>query len=182
MLTLEIQVPSVHSARHGGQFLSVLYPKMSVGSFSVPPHLHSQHQCLQAASSFWGPQCFQRAEGFTHSCLIALRVHDHRPNFLKLSSAADSLQKQACPRPPASAVKSVLCTVWHEQVHLSVLLHHISASQPEPDSHTIYLCLPHTLVQDWGSRMRPKHWKFPRSCETNWNASQFCTRLMALGQ
>lgn len=64
MLTLEIQVPSVHSARHGGQFLSVLYPKMSVGSFSVPLHLHSQHQCLQAASSFWGPPVFSKSWRF----------------------------------------------------------------------------------------------------------------------
>lgn len=50
----------------------------------------------------------------------------HAKLFLDLLSTANSLEKQACPRPPTLAVKSVLCIVWHEQVHLSVFLspHH----------------------------------------------------------
>lgn len=50
----------------------------------------------------------------------------HAKLFLDLLSTANSLEKQACPRPPTLAVKSVLCIVWHERVHLSVFLspHH----------------------------------------------------------
>ena len=102
-------------------------------------------------------------------------------------SAVNSLQKQTCSRPPTLAVKTMLCMVWPEQEHLSPLttsqLHHT----PEPDSHTNYLWVPDTPVQDWGSRTGPKCWKFHSSCETNWNAkghsvSQFCSRMIAFQQ
>lgn len=141
---------SVHSARCGGRFLSVSYPKLSVVSISVPALLHSQQQSLQAARSFWGPQYFQRSEGFKHSCPIALRVHDHRPNSQKLSSAADSLQEQACQRHPTSAVKCVLHSVTQTGAAPCPPAPHLSLTCQNSTA-TLSTCLFHTRQSRTGA-------------------------------
>lgn len=182
MPTLEIQVLSVHAARCGGQFLSVSYPKMSTVSISVPHYLHS---CSRACRLLAVSEDLRAFKGLKVSRTPAQLLsgsmsigQTSRSYPLQLTACTNKLvqdlphqQWRGCSALCYTSRCTSLSSCTTSQTHM-----------PECNSHTLYLSLPNTPVQEWGSRMRPKCWKFPRSSETNWNASQFCSRMIALAQ
>lgn len=121
--------------------------KCSIRNISVPPHFHGQQHSLQSLLA-----ASEDLSAFK-SCRFQALLPDHSQSpwpqaklFLNLCFTANSLQKQACPRPPTLAV---LCVVQREEC-LSVCppLTTSQARAPEPNSRTNYLWLPDTPVQD----------------------------------